>query len=361
MVTNLIANFALLTAYHPAGSRLIISARAIPQSRYVRDNFPKAAFMEIVAGMERAGLVERERGFYSPQQPQRTTLAPIGWLLAALPTAIDTPALSRLAGSESILLRAPTGKKRKGEGRSPKTPVDYADTETTERMRAEMTTINAAINAANITFNGKRQPPVNLVRMFQVESPDAVPRFDLHGRLYWGFWESMPRSDRPLIRIDGQPVAELDFAGMFAHLAYAEVGAEPPPGDIYEGVGMPRETAKWAMSSLLCRRSAMRVLPEDRQAELGSHWNGYRVTAALAAKHPAIAPLFCKGIGLRLMFTESQIMVETLLALIERGAIALPIHDGLLIPQDHLAMCEKIMEETAQRITGSRLPVRRKA
>lgn len=359
MVANVIANLALLSAYRPAGSRLIISARAVPQSRYARDDFPKAAFMDVVSAMERAGLVERERGFYSSRRGQRTTLSPIGPLLDALPN--DTPALSRLAGSESVLLRAPSGNKRRGDDRAPKTLVDYLDTADTEWMRAEMLTINAAINAANITLNGKKQPPVNLVRMFQIESPDATPTFDLHGRLYWGFWESLPRADRPLIQIGGQPVAELDFAGMFARLAYAEVGAEPPPGDIYEGLGMPRETAKWAMSSLLCRRSPLRKLPEDRQAELGPHWNGHRVTAALASRHPAIAPLFCKGIGLRLMFTESQIMVATLLALVEQGTVALPIHDGLLIPEDHLALCEQIMEDTARNIAGSRLPVRRKA
>jgi hypothetical protein len=239
--------------------------------------------------------------------------------------------------------------------------VEYADTVETERMRREVRAINEAINAANVTLAGRRQPPVNLVRMFQIDSPEAEPAFDLHGRLYWGFWESLPSVDRPLIRIGGRPVAELDYSGMFARLAYAEVGDEPPPGDIYEGLGMPRDTAKWAMSSLLCRRSPLRKLPEERQAELGEHWNGLRVTAALASKHPAIAPLFCKGIGLRLMFTESQIMVATLLALIERGTIALPIHDGLLIPKNHLALCEQIMEETAQRITGGRLPVRRKA
>jgi hypothetical protein len=361
MVANLIANLALLTAYRPAGSRLIISARAVPQSRYVRQDYPKAAFMDVVSCMEQAGLVDRQRGFYHPKRPQRTTLSPIGPLLEALPQFGATPFLSRLCGSESILLRAPTGKKRRWEDRAPKALVDYPDTEETERMRAEMETITTAINAANITLDGRRQPPVNLVRMFQVESLDADPRFDLHGRLYWGFWESLPRAERPMIKVGGHQVAELDFAGMFARLAYAEVATEPPPGDIYDGLGMPREAAKWAMSSLLCRKSPLRKLPEDRQEELGPHWNGQRVTAVMAAKHSAIAPLFCQGIGLKLMFMESQIMVATLLSLIDQGTVALPIHDGLLIPEGDLELCQRIMEETAGNIAGSRLPVRLKA
>lgn len=351
MVENIVANFALLTAYRPKGSRLIVSASATRKSRYERQRFPLKAFVGVVEGLGRLGHIERHRGSYGGL---RTTLCPTVHLLEHLAQSGETPALGRVDGAETIQLRATRGR------RKPKVLVDYDDTSETVRMRSEMDTINTALNSIDITLDGKLQSPVHMVRMFQMDSPDAPPRFDLHGRLYGGFWEYMPRRERHLLQIDGQQVAEVDFSGMFVQLAYALAGAAPPQGDTYEGTSMPREAAKVAMSALLCRTGPMRKLPTHLKDALGEGWNGHRVTSMMESRHPAIAHLFCKGIGLKLMHLESRILVATLLKLNRSGIVALPIHDGLLVPIKHQAACVKIMECTSQQFVGWRLPARLK-
>ena len=61
-------------------------------------------------------------------------------------------------------------------------------------------------------------------------------RFDLGGRLFGGWWQSLEKQRRRSIRLDGEPIAELDFAAMFLRLAYLEVGESPPEGDLYAAV-----------------------------------------------------------------------------------------------------------------------------
>jgi hypothetical protein len=352
MVSNLVANLAALTVYRPAGSRLIVSTRHPKHTRYVRPSFPPKAFVAMVGTLERLGYLDRIAGTHNGL---RTTLSPTKRLLDDLPRFGSTPAVGRLSGAESIILKAPVPRNRV------KVLVEYEDTEESIRLRAEMETINDAINGSVITVNGQRQLPVHMGRQFLLPSKDTAPRFDGHGRLYWGWWQGMERATRSAIKIDGHPVVELDYSACFLRLAYAEVGIAPPPEvDLYQDIGMSREAAKTAISALLCRVGPMVRLPEDLKSELGEGWSGSRVTAAIQSKHLAIAPLFGQGIWPRLMFTESQIMVSVLLELIRRGIVALPIHDGLLVGEPHAEVCVEVMHEAALKVTGFAFPVARK-
>lgn len=351
MVANLVANLAALTAYRPAGSRLIVSTRHPKHTRYARQSFPPKAFVAMVGTLERLGYLDRVVGTHNGL---RTTLGPTGRLIGHLPRFGDTPAVGRLRGAESIILKAPVPRNKM------KVLVEYEDTEESIKLRAEMETINEAINASAITLNGQRQLPVHMGRQFLLPSKTTPPRFDGHGRMYWGWWQGLERATRIGIKIDGHPVVELDYSACFLRLAYAEVGIEPPKGDPYEGMGISREAAKTAISALLCRLGPMKRLPDDLKAELGEGWSGSRVTAAVQSKHLAIAPLFGQGIWPRLMFTESQIMVSVLQELIRHGIVALPIHDGLLLGEPHTEVCAEVMREAALKVTGFEFPVARK-
>jgi hypothetical protein len=79
-------------------------------------------------------------------------------------------------------------------------------------------------------------------------------RFDQGGRLYGGFWQNLKTERRRNIRINGEPVAVLDYGSMFTRLAYAEVGAVPPEGDLYVIPGLEgyRSGVKLAMRVRPC-------------------------------------------------------------------------------------------------------------
>ena len=61
------------------------------------------------------------------------------------------------------------------------------------------------------------------------------------------------------------------------------------------------------------------------------------------------------------MLTDSSILMAVLTRLTREGIPALPMHDGLMVPQSARDRAKLIMEEEAQRITRVRLPVAVKA
>lgn len=91
--------------------------------------------------------------------------------------------------------------------------------------------------------------------------------------------------------------------------------------------------------------------PEDRV-------KGYRrVYEAIAAHHPALVPLFGTGAGHHLQFLESQLMVNVLLELAERGIVGLPIHDGVIVQGSRAERVCSIMEHRALRMLSLSIPV----
>ncbi len=68
--------------------------------------------------------------------------------------------------------------------------------------------------------------------------------------------------------------------------------------------------------------------------------------------HAPIADLFGSGIGFRLMFIESGILIEALQALFAKGITALPLHDSVLVAASEAGAAEEVMKEAFARVTG---------
>lgn len=250
--------------------------------------------------------------------------------------------------------------------------IDYADTPETERYRAEMQTINSALRNADIRMEPSEGPLVltslrELRRCFNLPggSPEGMERFDLGGRLFGGWWENLPSNRRDMIRINREPVADLDFASMFLRLAYLEAGVRPPEGDLYAVSGLSearwRDGVKKTVSAMLFRVGPLTRLPKDVKALLPPRASGGQVRTAIVTAHPALAQVFETGIGLRLMFLESQIIVGALLRLAGKSVPVLPMHDGLMVPRLKTDMAAKAMGDASEEITGFRLPITLKA
>ena len=200
------------------------------------------------------------------------------------------------------------------------------------------------------------------------DAPEDERRFDLGGRLFGGWWERFPKDRRAAIRIEGEPIADLDFKAMFVRLAYLEAGLAPPLDatvDLYALPGFSgeqqREGVKKVALALMFRSSPLVRLPKDCKGLLPPSIAATQVRKAILAAYPALAPVFEKGIGLRLMFVESQILVAALLRLADQGIAALPMHDGIMCAKSKADQVKLAMEDAADQITGYRLPVARKA
>lgn len=60
------------------------------------------------------------------------------------------------------------------------------------------------------------------------------------------------------------------------------------------------------------------------------------------------------------MFTESRILVKTLLDLLDFNIEALPIHDGIMVPVSRQQEALQVMRNASASITGFELPVKAK-
>lgn len=352
IVENIVASLALMVLYHPEGTRMALSAKNAATTRYDRPKFPRDVVMVLVTRMEELGVLTRRKG---TRGQHRTTIEPTESFRAALLADTEAPSLGRAPGAETIILKA---NMRRGK---PKALVDYQDTPETHAMREEMDAVNVSLARADLRLSGRIQPPPFLTRRFQIDALDAAHTFDRHGRLYGGFWLSLPKTQRHLIRLNGEEVVDLDFRGMFSQLAYLEAGLALPNSDPYEGIeGLPRTAAKLGLSALLCRTGPMERLPSEMREVLPRHWTGRRLQTAMAERHPGIAHLFGTGVGLRLMFTESRILVATLLRLVDQGIPALPMHDGLMVPARSEDAAKVAMARASMEVVGTVLPVVRK-
>jgi hypothetical protein len=198
------------------------------------------------------------------------------------------------------------------------------------------------------------------------------------GRLYGGWWQTLPRALRKHVRIgDGgglEPVVNVDFATMHLRLAYAEAHHQPPSGDLYDLTGTDHERHDWPrlregrkqlVSVLLMRKRPLTQWPGGTPGEKedirSCFPKGTRVKdeiAAIRERHKAIAEWFECDRGLKLQRIESDILVAVLLKLVARGITALPIHDAVLVARSHGETAKRIMEAEARRVTGARIPAK---
>jgi hypothetical protein len=72
----------------------------------------------------------------------------------------------------------------------------------------------------------------------------------------------------------------------------------------------------------------------------------------IKAHHRPIAHLLFTGVGFKQMYQESEILIDALLALIDQGVVALPIHDALVVPSSNVSIARKVMLDVFKDQTG---------
>jgi hypothetical protein len=292
---------------------------------------------------------------------QRSTIRPTPALLDLCPSMEGWQEYRREEEAEVLVLKGP--KDEHGHARA----IEYRDTGKTTRWREEMRAINAHLQTAPIMIaappgflglNEDGQPLDPNRRALRRIFNDG--RWDHGGRLYDGFWETMPKAQRcGLLRIgtkakpEGEPIAHVDFNQLFPRLAYRLANAPAPAGDLYD-IGEVGSRAGWKklMNAMLFADGQTTYWPRECRVYFRPGTKLRDAVAALTAKHAPIAPLFGTGIGSRLMFTESQILVTALLALHRLGITALPLHDSVIVAASEAETARGVLRDSYQRHTG---------
>jgi hypothetical protein len=133
-------------------------------------------------------------------------------------------------------------------------------------------------------------------------------------------------------------------------ILYGLTGATPPEGDLYDlsVEGIPAECRpgiKKVMQAIINSPEIPRRLPKGSRKHFPSRINLRDILRAVEKKHPVIFPLMTSGIGMQLFRKESDILVEVLEALRSEGIIALPVHDAVIVMDDHHLQATKIMKK----------------
>ncbi|WFU02287.1 hypothetical protein QA648_00440 [Rhizobium sp. CB3171] len=316
-------------------------------SRYDRRAFSREVLRACVMAMHEAGFLTVTEAIF---RQQRTTVSPTeSFRLLVQKHGVTLGDIGRVLGCETIELWAAVPKHQRKER------IEYRDTQETERLRAAMETINTHLSSADIRYGGQPLHPVgHLVRKFRAGGVGEPHGFNLHGRLYGGVWETLPKSQRHLLTIDGEELCDLDFSAMFVRLAYCRQGVQPPAGDLYAIPGLAgfRTALKPVVNSLFFRQKEATRLPAEAREALPGDWTMGRVKAAVAALHPAIVPLFDTNVGMELFAAEAEILVAVLLALFAAGITALNMHDGILVAQSKRKYAMETMRRVSFEKTG---------
>jgi hypothetical protein len=205
------------------------------------------------------------------------------------------------------------------------------------------------------------RPGHSMVRIFNHSS------FACGGRMF-GWHQGIPKTARKTMTINGEEIAEADFAAMHISLLYIRAGLMLE-GDAYDvgsdyNTGDPaltRKHVKRAVNILLNaanRRQAIWAIKSKLEI---SPAQAFKLIAAIERRHARISRHFFTGVGMEMMRIESDIMTEVLRNLLAAGIPVLPVHDAALVQARHYHLVEAEMIEAFARKTGvAGVTVRRK-
>ena len=233
--------------------------------------------------------------------------------------------------------------------------LQYTDTNQTNTYRADLGFINESLADADIDYlpcakDGQMVDATDrrLRRYFNNGS------FEQGGRLFGGFWQGMSKRERQGIVIEGDSTVTLDFGQMNPRILYGLAGKDYDGEDAYTIPRLEeyRDGVKVVFNSMLHRTKPMKKKPRGTAELFPMHVSIREITAGIAIRHTPIADLFYQGIGMRLLYDESQILVEVLTRLIKQGIIALPVHDAVIVARHHQEQATEVMLEVFKDSTG---------
>lgn len=245
---------------------------------------------------------------------------------------IGTERLRLRPHAEVIILRDPDGR-----------PIDYRDTRGTDRQRGRLKRFNEALEDAAL-------PPEILAPVARIYNQD----FSRGGRIYaqGPSWQNLPEAARRQISIGGEPVEEVDYRTLHPFMLYAEVGHRPP-ADCYAVDPWPRDVVKLALLKLInapSENTARLSIAHNEFAELPlqqATGQAARLIRDIKRAHAPIARFFHSDAGAWLMRRDSDLAEAVLMKLLDRGVVALPVHDSFLVPRSQRGLLEQVMADAA--------------
>ena len=345
-------------------------------TRYQPFSFPEP-FPKWLDALAALGFARQRRGVYAnwPEKARRTTIRADAKLIRLIKEHQVSFEDIRDEGPTEVITLS-----RSKAGYWDDDPyerrIDYDDNETTQQYRSELQGINRWLAQADIQFDaGLYHKPVDVYarRLYRRFTQGS---FDSGGRLFGGFWQSLPNEPKRYpysvrlkgLRIDGEPVAGLDYSQLNPILCYSVVEAEPPLPDAYTLPELEpyRDGVKRVFNAMLFHRPVTKF-PQRTSEEVEKETTPYpkgikcaRVVATILDCHPKLHAILCSGnMGHHLQFLESQIMMRVLRCCRERNIVALPVFDCVVVKASAEAAVREIMQREFKAVSGLKISVKR--
>lgn len=344
-------------------TRLEMSKQALaPATRraaFMTEKFPETVRLLCNEGL---GLVELQAAESGRRQSRQSTMRPTAKFCELIERHGVRPGSVRREQEVVELRGRKVWEVVRGRRIGKATRMSWPTTEAARTIQQQMEVINDWLSEAQLDLWFDPTKPVDLgdrslKRIFNEGS------LDLGGRLYGGFWQSMSAEDRlRCICLDDEDVVGLDFGQTSIRMAYAEVGVLPPPGDLYAvpTISMRgavqwsdyRDEVKVVMNSLLASDADLDRFPQGGRGRIPKHAPFERLFGDICRYHAPIVGLFGDGRGLQTMKKESDVLIDVLLRLREIGVHALPVHDGIYVPESAAQSAQAIMEVSFEKLIG---------
>jgi hypothetical protein len=297
---------------------------------------------------------------------QPTTIAPYGVLLQRFPA-------TKSYWKRMIFTGDPIVVRIKNKATGTRRVIDPPDTPDVHSMRQQMHQMNdflcdqaihlnlpnarlkaLAVKMASTRYSyevgtGRRRTRARILNFAQVglRRIFSKGRIDRGGRLFGGWWQTIPKDYRRYVSINGRPTVEVDFSEMHPSMLYILDG-QGAPQNIYDlGIIYPnevpydpnvqphkarRKVIKRFLNALINDEREQHKLSKtgSRQLKL-SH---QQLKELLLTKHPVIAKAIGTDTGSYLQYLDSRIACGVMLRLMDQGIVALPVHDSFLVQRE---------------------------
>jgi hypothetical protein len=180
------------------------------------------------------------------------------------------------------------------------------------------------------------------------------------GRLYGGWWQSIPSVYRSHIMIDGHMTCEVDFSSISLRIIYASKDQYVDSvADLYD-IGLSgwsgeddprRKPIKVYINAMMNDESGNYRLPKTALDSIGlTHGE---LKAKVLDRHSKIADKLVKGVGLRIQLIDSQIAERVVLFCLADDILVLPIHDSFIVRRGMEQALKTTMQNVFEQATGT--------
>lgn len=312
-------------------------------------------------GSMNLGIIEvLQRGFNDRSGGGKSTLSLYQTtekfrLFAEMPQRSRAAAQQKTLSIKTLKLRKPLPKiecySEDDEGKRQYFSVDYQNRE----VKATIETLDLLEDCLS-----RHQFKISFVKF---DSPKLTRKFNStysgHGRIYCdgGVFQNWRREFVEQLKIDDEPVTELDFSSTHISIAYAERG-RLCPSDAYtlsslsaiQDQKLQRALGKRIVNIMLNAKdrktaeSAVRNAFAKEGIKYGNLVSIPKLIAEIEGKHQTIGDLFYSNAGLRLQKIESDICLKILDRFAQLQKPIIPKHDSFIVKRDDQAFLKKTME-----------------